>query len=650
MADKQAFSIYNVVIGTAGHIDHGKSTVVTRLSGINPDRLPEEQAREMTIDIGFANFPLKNGQRVGIIDVPGHEDFIKNMLAGATGLDLVMLVISGVEGVMPQTIEHLRIMDLLGLKQGVIVINMVDIADPDTVELVIEDIRQLTQGTFLANAPVVKVSAKTGQGFDQLYDLLNELILKIPPREISGVFRLPIQRIFSKKGFGTVITGVPMTGRIVAGDTLEIQPGNKKCRVKSMQAYGRAVDEVKAGHSAALNISDLSHEEIHRGDVAATPGFFEASQFVEARFRFIPDTSRYMPESLKVLKSFMPIKFHAGTKEAEGKIIVLDKPQLLPGDEGFVQFRLDTPVVVAEGDAFIVRIATPTYTIGGGRVVDVSGQKLKRFKNQVLVRLEEKTETLEDRDAFVEFDIKDRGFKYTDVPEVLKSSKAPETVVQKVVERLKKEDKLLFSPKGKFIHRDTFQKAADEIVLKIEEFHEKNPLRAGMGRLPLKQTMSFDDAIFERAMTELSANKRVVVENDKVHLPDFKPKMSKEDTEIAAVLEKEYRDTKLASPKLDELFPKLGRYSPAKIQNVASMLADQGVLVKLKDEIILHREAVEEAKRLVADAIRKQGPVEPGKLRDVLGTSRKYIIPLLEHLDDIGLTMRVENKRKLREK
>lgn len=650
MADKQPFSIYNVVIGTAGHIDHGKSTVVTRLTGINPDRLPEEQAREMTIDIGFANFPLKSGQRVGIIDVPGHEDFIKNMLAGATGLDLVMLVISGVEGVMPQTIEHLRIMDLLGLKRGVIVINMIDIADPDTVDLVIEDIRQLTQGTFLENAPVMKVSAKTGQGFPELYDLLNDMILKTPSREVAGVFRMPIQRIFSKKGFGTVITGVPLTGRVAVGDTIEILPGNKKCRIKSMQAYGHAVEEVKAGHSSAMNVSDVNHDELHRGDVAATPGYFEASNFVEARFKFIPDTSRYMPESLKILKSFMPVKFHAGTKEAEGKIIVLDKPKLLPGEEGFVQFRLDDPVVVAEGDAFIVRIATPTYTIGGGRVVDVSGQKLKRFKNQVLVRLEEKTETLEDRSAFVEFEIKDQGFRYTDASEVLKSSKAPPAAVQEVIERLKQSHRLLFSPKGKFIHLDTFQKACDEIVLKVEEFHEKNPLRAGFERLALKQTMKMEDAVFERALEDLAAKKRVAAENDKVRMPEFKPKMSKEDTEIATVLEREYKGARLASPKLEELFPKMGKFSPSKIQNVAGMLADQGVLVKLKDDVILHREAVEDAKRIVADAIRKQGPLEPGKLRDALGTSRKYIIPLLEHLDDIGLTIRVENRRKLREK
>jgi selenocysteine-specific elongation factor len=476
------------------------------------------------------------------------------------------------------------------------------------------------------------------------------MILKAPPRETSGVFRLPIQRIFSKKGFGTVITGVPVTGKISAGVTLEVLPGNKKCRVKSMQAYGHPVEEVRAGHSAALNISDLAHDEIHRGDVAATPGYFEASNFVEGRFKFIPDTSRYMPESLKILKSFMPVKFHAGTKEAEGKIIVLDKPQLLPGEEGFVQFRLEDSVVVAEGDPFIVRIATPTYTIGGGRIVDVSGRKLKRFKNQVLNRLEEKTETLEDRDAFIEFQIKDQGFRYTDALEVLKSAKVPPDAVQKVVDRLKGADQLLFSPKGKFIHRDTFRKAADEIVLKVEEFHASQPLRAGIPRVALRQVMGMDDAIFDRALEELSAGRRLTVENDKVRLPEFKPKMSKEDNEIAAVLEKEYRETRLASPKLEDVLPKLARFSPARVQSVVAMLADQGVIVRLKDEVILHREAVEEAKRLVAEAIRKQGPMEPGKLREVLGTSRKYMIPLLEHLDDIGLTVRVENKRRLREK
>ncbi len=643
------FSIYNVVIGTAGHIDHGKSTLVKRLTGIDPDRLPEEKEREMTIDIGFANFPLKTGERVGIIDVPGHEDFIKNMLAGATGIDIVMLVVSAVNGVMPQTIEHLRIMDVLGLKRGLIAINKCDAAEPDMADLVAAEVKDLTKGTFLENAPILKVSATTGLGFDALYDKINEIVRATPPREVGGVFRLPIQRIFTKKGFGTVITGVPISGRAAKGDTIEIQPLGRQVRIKAMHAYGHSVNEIRAGHSSALNVSDVDHAELHRGDVAATPGYFKPTNFVEAQFRFIRDAATYMPEGLKILKSFMPIKFHCGTKEADGKIVILDHPKMLPGEEGFVQFRFDEPVVVAEGDPYIVRIATPTYTIGGGRIVDVSGAKLKRFQEAVVGRLEEKSLTLEDREQFIEFVIRDLGFRFADEAEALVAAKAPVEAVKAVIARLTRENKLVFSPKKKFIHADTLSKAADTIAAQVGAFHEKNPLRAGYERLALKQESKMEEAVFELALQRLVDAKRATVENDRVRSAEFKPKMSREEQEIAGELEKIFRAAGLASPRMDEVFGLIPRFPRPRIKAVVDILAEQGVLAVLKDEVIFHRDAVEEAKRKVADALRGGAAMEPSKLRDLLGTSRKYMIPLLEHLDEIGLTRRVGNNRVLRE-
>jgi len=645
----EEFSIYNVVIGTAGHIDHGKSTLVKRLTGIDPDRLPEEKEREMTIDIGFANFPLKTGERVGIIDVPGHEDFIKNMLAGATGIDIVMLVVSAVNGVMPQTIEHLRIMDLLGLKRGLVAINKCDAAETDMADLVAAEVKDLTKGTFLENAPILKVSATTGLGFDALYDKVNEIVRATPPREVSGVFRLPIQRIFTKKGFGTVITGVPVTGRAAKGDTIELQPLGRQVRIKAMHAYGHSVSEIRAGHSSALNVSDVDHAELHRGDVAATTGYFKPTNFVEAQFRFIRDAATYMPEGLKTLKSFMPIKFHCGTKEADGKIVILDRPKMQPGDEGYVQFRFDEPVVVAEGDPYIVRIATPTYTIGGGRIVDVSGSKIKRFQEQVVHRLEEKSLTLEDREEFIEFVIRDLGFRFADEGEALVAAKAPAEAVKGVIARLTRESKLVFSPKKKFIHADTLGKAAETIAAQVAAFHEKNPLRAGYERLALKQESKMEEAVFELALQRLVEAKRVAVENDRVRSAEFKPKMSREEQEIAGELEKIFRASGLASPRLDEVFGMIPRFPKPRVKAVMDILAEQGVLAVLKDEVIFHRDAVEEAKRKVADALRAGGAMEPSKLRDLLGTSRKYMIPLLEHLDEIGLTKRVGNNRVLRE-
>jgi selenocysteine-specific elongation factor len=300
--------IYNVIIGTAGHIDHGKSTLVKRLTGIDPDRLPEEKEREMTIDLGFAPFVLKNGQRVGIIDVPGHERFIKNMVAGATSIDIVLLIVAADESINLQTREHVTIMSLLGQKRGIIVLTKSDKADADMRALVAEEVKGLVKGTFLETAPVLPVSALTGDGMDALADTINTMVAATPPHEVSGVFRMPIQRIFSAKGFGTVITGVPMSGRAGIGDTLEIIPLGKSGRVRSLQAYKSEVQEIRAGHSSAINLSDVSLEEVHRGMVAATPGYFKASKYVEARFRYVPDKPR-------TLKNLSPIKLHAGTAE-----------------------------------------------------------------------------------------------------------------------------------------------------------------------------------------------------------------------------------------------------------------------------------------------------------------------------------------------
>lgn len=650
MPETAEFQIYNIVIGTAGHIDHGKSTVVKRLTGIDPDRLPEEKEREMTIDIGFANFPLKTGQRVGIIDVPGHEDFIKNMLAGATGIDVVMLVVSAQQGVQPQTIEHLRIMDLLGLKRGIIVINKVDAVEPDLLELAVEDVKDLVKDTFLDGAPIHRVSALTGQGFDELYETINKIVLETPPREATGVFRMPIQRIFSKKGFGTVITGVPLSGRVAAGDTLEILPLGRKARVKSMQAYMHPVAQVRAGHSSALNVSDVDYQELKRGDVAATPGYFKPSKFIEAKFKFIPDTVKYMPEGLRVLKSFMPIKFHSGTKEADGKIVILDKPTLNPGEEAFVQLRLDEPVVVAEGDTYIVRIQTPTYTIGGGKIVDISGTRLKRFKDQILHRLEEKSETIEDRKSFIIFALKDQGFRFVTTQDVIVASKAPPELVAQVIDELKAGNQLVFNAKGRFMHLDTMRNACDFVRGKVAEYHKKNPLRAGIKRLELKQSAKIDDELFEIVMKELLGTKQLVDDNDRIHLPDFKVRLSREDSEIGEAIEKLLRDAKWATPSLTELFEKLQNVPPPRIRSVVDMLCDAGHIAMLKDEILMHKDALNEAKELLVDFVKKNGSIEPGKFRDLLQTTRKYVIPMLEYFDDIGVTVRQENKRVLRQK
>ena len=367
---KNLDTIFNVVIGTAGHIDHGKSTLVEKLTGIHPDRLPEEKARGLTIDLGFAPLTLKSGQRIGVIDVPGHEKLVKNMVAGATGIDLVLLVVAADDGVMPQTREHVSIMDLLGLTEGIVVLSKIDMVDSDLRELVKDDIQETLRGTFLENAPVVELSSVTGEGLDKLLDVIHARIAILKPKETSGIFRMPIQRVFSSKGFGTVVTGVPLRGTTVLGDTLEVVPLGKKGRVRGIHAYREATDMARAGHSSAINLTDVDYREVHRGMVLTQPGYFQGSTMFEASLKYLASNTRPLPHQTS-------IRLHLGTVEGLGKVYLLEKKTVEPGEEAYVQFRLDEPIVAAPGDRFVLRLHSPLETIGGGEILDQSRWRLK---------------------------------------------------------------------------------------------------------------------------------------------------------------------------------------------------------------------------------------------------------------------------------
>jgi selenocysteine-specific elongation factor len=481
--------IYNVIVGTAGHIDHGKSTLVKALTGIDPDRLKEEKEREMTIDLGFAPFTLKDGRKVGIIDVPGHERFIKNMVAGATSIDVVLLIVAGDEGPNIQTREHVTIMQLLGLKRGIIVITKVDKTDPDFLALVEEDVRGLAKSTFLESAPMARVSALSGAGMDGLVKLINDTVKEAPPHETSGVFRMPIQRVFSAKGFGTVVTGVPVSGGAKIGDVIEILPLGKSGRVRNLQAYKAEVTEVGAGHSSAIAVSDVDYQEVTRGMVAATPGYFKASVFVEARFKYVPDIPR-------PLRNLSPVKLHVGTREADGRIVLLDKKTLEPGEECYVQFRLDEPVVVAAGDPYIVRLQTPTYTIGGGRILDTSGGKLSPFRDENLMRLVEKEASISDRFGALEFSLKEMGRKTVDLKEYSKAAKAPADQVEAAIKQFETAGRLAKFDGGRFMHVDALEATMQFLRNQVETYHKRNPLRAGIELLVLRNESKLEDAVF----------------------------------------------------------------------------------------------------------------------------------------------------------
>ena len=452
---------------------------------------------------------------------------------------------------------------------------------------------------------------------------------------------MPIQRVFSSKGFGTVITGVPMSGRAKIGDMLEVLPSGKVGRVRSLQAYKADVPEIRAGHSSAINLTDVGHEEVRRGMVAATPGYFKGSSYVEARFRYRPDKPR-------TLKNLSPIKLHAGTSECDGRIVLLDQKELSPGQEGYVQFRLDEPIVVAAGDPYIARLQTPMYTIGGGIILDASDHKVKRLKDEITIKLAEKEQTLSSEASSLDFALKGAGPKSLTLQDVAILSKLPIQAVEEAIHAIGP-TLVRFEP-NRFMHPAAFEAALDQVAILVEQFHIKNPLRAGMEHLVLKNESKLEGAVFERALQALADRGTLIREADKVRRSTFKIKLSREDAECSADLERVYREARFNTPRFEELPARLPKFTRDRIQRVLGMLVDGGTIVSLKDDVLLHRDLVQEAAGLITRAIQERGPLEAGAVRDLVGTSRKYVIPLLEHLDDQGITQRVDNKRILRKK
>ena len=633
-------SIYNIVIGTAGHIDHGKSSLVRMLTGIDPDRLPEEKERGLTIDIGFAPFTLKNGQKVGIIDVPGHERFIKNMVAGATGIDLVILVIAADDGIMPQTREHLQIMTLLGLKKGIIALNKIDLMEKDMAELVAEDIKDLVKGTFLETAPLCPISTVTGEGIDKLIDILNKAVIDTPPRSTGGIFRMPIQRVFSAKGFGTIVTGIPISGSAKIGDILEILPLGRKGRIRGLQAYKDTVDEIRAGHSSAINIADVNYAEVRRGFVVATPEYFSQSLFIEARIKYLQDTKRQ-------IKNITYVKVHTGTSEVDGTMAILDKKTLSPGEEGIVQFRLSENIVVGEGDALIVRLQSPAWTIGGGSIISSSNKKLKRLKDEVVQALLEREKALKNTATFIEVCTKEFGDKLFTQRELAIKARLTNDAVTPILNDLRANSKIITSASGRFINISSLGTVVELLQKTLGRFHESNPLAIGIEKKVLREISKLDDEPFELSLSEILKRAVAVEENGRIRLASFSVQLTNQDVVLLQQIEKLLQEAKFQTPRREEIYEKVK--NPKKVDKLLSLLTSQNKIAVLKDDIILHRTAIDEAKHIIIDIIKKNGAVEPSEFRDIIGTSRKYVIPLLEYFDDIGLTIRNGNKRILKD-
>ena len=636
--------IQPIVIGTAGHIDHGKSSLVRALTGIDPDRLKEEKERGLTIDLGFAPLKLPDGRTVGIIDVPGHERFVRNMVAGATGIDLVVLVVAADDGVMPQTREHLDIMGLLGLERGIIALNKIDMVEPGMAELAEEDVRAAVKGTFLEEAPILRVSARTGEGLEALKARMVADALAIQPRAAEGIFRLPIQRVFSKAGFGTVVTGVPVSGTVRIGDVLEVLPAGVRGKVRGLHAYGQATDVARAGHSTAINLADVDTSLVVRGHVAASPDFFSPVRMIAARFRVLPSLERPVTDRMEV-------RVHSGTADPLGELVLLDHQELRPGEEGLVQVRLSEPLVCAPGDRFILRLASPSVTLGGGRIVEESRHRLKRFKGFVIEELSRQAEALSDPSALLETTLARAGATLTPVAELAQAIKQPSEVTLGLLERLYKEKRArALPPRQEWIHADRLEESLVKLRSALAKWFAENPLRRVMEVLELRKLTGLEAEFLDALIDEESRRGRLVRQpgglvapaGREVKLDDAAANLR---TKLLALLE-----ARAYQPPFSEELPVL-LGSPAKeLSRVIALCVDEGSIQKVCAEFVMASTTVEKVKQLVVANCTKHGHLEIPELRDALGTTRKYLIPLLEYFDSKGVTTRLGANRVLKKR
>ena len=632
--------IYRVVVGTAGHIDHGKSSVVRRLTGVDPDRLPEERDRGLTIDLGFAPFALTSGETVGIIDVPGHEKFIKNMVAGASGIDLVVLVVAADDSVMPQTREHLEIMSLLQVQRGIIVVNKIDLVEEDMIELVEEDVRESVAGTFLEGAPIFRMSAVTGEGFDEFRAALEAAIHEVPARDEGGIFRLPIQRVFSAKGHGTVVTGIPVSGAVSPGDQVEILPLGTTGRVRGLQAYKVSVDRAHAGHSTAINLSDVDFHDVHRGMVAATPGYFRAATMIEARLRALPHLKQSLYHQ-------MPVRFHSGTAEVVGKMFLLDRKQVAPGEEAYAQFRLAEPVVVAPGDRYVFRQESPMLTLGGGEILDRSTWRLKMGKDHVLASLDRKEQALGSQPDYVASVIDEAPFALVSAKDLSKRAAIAEAELREILASLEEQGAIVPARGGNWFPGEGLTRARQRVLTGLDACFRRNPYRVHVPKLEVRDEARLEGEYFEALLVQLDSEGVIEsLRGGKVGLPGREIGLDESDAKIYEQMRAAYRKDLFAPPRLDEFAESAG-HDFAAVERLASLLVDQGAWVRLNPEVQLEAEAIDAALAKLKEHFVAHGPFSASVAKDVLGTTRKFAIPILEHLDLLKKTRRVGDAREV---
>ncbi len=631
-----------IILGTAGHIDHGKTTLIKALTGTDTDRLKEEKLRGITIELGFASLDLPSGQHLGIVDVPGHEKFVKNMVAGATGIDIVVMVIAADEGVMPQTREHMEICTLLGVKYGFVVLTKTDLVDEEWLELAMEDVKDFIRGTFLEDTPIIPVSSTTGDGIPVFIQTLDELSTQIPDRSSSGLFRLPVDRVFTMKGFGTVITGSLISGRIQVGDTIMIYPSKITSKVRGIQVHNQSVNEAEAGMRTAINFQGLEKASVNRGDILANPDSLTAGYMVDVSLNFLSSNN-------KPAKNRMLVRFHTGTSEVLGNLILLDKEELNPGETSVAQLRLDSPVALVKDDRFVLRSYSPVRTIGGGYVLNPIPQKHKRFKPEIIEGLK----GLENSDLteIISYHVDDSGYLGLSFSNLKLMTNSPEKQLDNAMQRLlsKKDIIQIDREKKIYIHKNVFERLMKNIKDNLNTYHKANPLKAGMPREELKTKFPPDmnSKVFSLVINQMIKGKDIAAEEENVRLADHKVSLGTDQTDIKRKIIETYKKSGLTPPYFRELAKTLDVDS-ARANDVLMLLVDEGIIIKTKEDLYFHTDAVKDLQNKLVDFLTSKGEITTPQFKDMTGASRKFVIPLIEYFDSKKVTLRIGDIRKLR--
>ncbi len=631
-----------IILGTAGHIDHGKTSLVKAISGYDTDRLKEEKQRGITIELGFASLDLPGGAHIGIVDVPGHEKFVKNMVAGATGIDVVAMIIAADEGVMPQTREHLEICTLLGIQYGFVVLTKIDLVDDEWAELVSEDIREFVEGTFLENAPVIPVSSISGEGIPEFINTLDDFCSKIPDKKHGGLFRLPVDRVFTMKGFGTVITGTLISGKISVGETIMIYPSDTKSKIRGLQVHDKQVNSAESGMRTAINFQGIEKASVNRGDVIARPETLKNSYMLDVEFNLLKSNER-------PVKNRERARFHTGTSELPCNIILLDRETLAPGETAIVQLRLDLPVACVKDDHFVIRSYSPVRTLGGGRILNPVPVKHKRFKKDINAHLQSLTNA--DNELLIELHAKIAGYaeiKYADLPIMTNlSGKQLDNALQslmskRMVIQTDKEFK-------RYIHKNTlaaFKKTVSDLLSK---YHETHPLKNGMpkGELSSKFPPILSDKLFNQMLNMMTKAKEIIISENTIQLPDHRVTLKADQSDVKEKIIDTYLRNKLQPPYFKELVKTLN-LDPADSKNVLMLLVNEGTIIKVKNELFFHADVIEELKNRLIDYLKSNTEISTPQFKEMTGASRKYTIPLLEYFDASNVTIRIGDLRKLR--